>query len=298
MKKMISSSSQGSTTVENKSKRQNNITSAISVTVDPTNDGATLSTTPPIARSTPELGSDGAVLSAGGLTSSGACGERAIPRSPLLPVPAAAAAARCAARQPVAASCSRASCNSFSVCTQDQGQMNKLLSGSDNIPDFNGDASSDMTVQCWKKLLLGTKCDQPDHVITDVIIFTLNDPLLTTGARGAACRDTKSLLKYLTDSGFDCSNKSKASSVSNDVGRSYTGRKQPQRDDVTCYKCGIKGHISSICTKTDVKQCDRCSKYGHVSVDCKEHRHCTSCDKWGHVADNCIRKKDKPIKIV
>ncbi|XP_047985288.1 uncharacterized protein LOC125225569 [Leguminivora glycinivorella] len=121
MKKIISSSSQGSTTVENKSKRQNNITSAISVTVDPTNDGAFLSTTPPIARSIPELGSDGAVLSAGGLTSSGACGERAIPRSPLLPVPAATASARCAARQPVAASCSRASCNSFSVCTQDPG---------------------------------------------------------------------------------------------------------------------------------------------------------------------------------
>ncbi|XP_061709732.1 uncharacterized protein LOC133519695 [Cydia pomonella] len=121
MKQLVNTSAQGSATVENKSKGQKNITSAIAVTVDPTNDCASMSTTPPIARSTPELGGVGAVLSAGELTSPGARGERSIPQSPLLPVPAAFV--RCAPREvgPAAASCSRANCGASTVCTSEQG---------------------------------------------------------------------------------------------------------------------------------------------------------------------------------
>lgn len=155
----------------------------------------------------------------------------------------------------------------------------------------------------YKKLSLGKKCDQPEHVIVDVIIFTLNDPLLRAGARGAACRDTRSLLQYLTDAASDCnmSNKSKSSHTNIDVGRSKPFRKPLQRGDVSCYKCGAKGHFASQCTKTDVKRCDRCSKFGHITVECKEEKQCTNCRKWGHDVEHCYQlKKDlntKPPKL-
>lgn len=149
----------------------------------------------------------------------------------------------------------------------------------------------------YKKVSLGKKCDQPDHVITDVIIFTLNDPLLKSGARSAACRDTNTLLEYLTDVASDSVSVSRnrgSSNNMNDSNRSKLIRKtipnRGQRDDIKCFNCGSKGHFATQCS-SEMKHCDRCHKYGHVTKDCKEKHFCTRCDKWGHLNDQCYKAK-------
>lgn len=299
----INSSNKGSAAVRNKPQEQQNIIPEISVTVSPFNEGASTSSSTPV-----QVGGVGATLSAREqpeAAGSEATGSAAAP-SPILPTPGGIArrVTITSEARPAAQTYSSTSFGAPTVCATDQGQMNKLLSGSENIPVFTGDSLSDMSAQVWlnrlealakifnwnerfliyqmttklagnarlwfnsqqeidytweqwkykilsdfpegrgialklhdfvtvkrennenvldfyyKKLSLGKKCDQPEHVITDVIIFTLNDPLLRAGARGAACRDTKSLLQYLTDAACDSNNanRSKASSVNYDSG--------------------------------------------------------------------------------
>lgn len=98
------------------------------------------------------------------------------------------------------------------------------------------------------------------HMICDVIIYTLNESFLKAGARGAGCRDTRSLLNYLTDAVVDpltCdTNKPPQNSEDNEKGP-FRQRK--------CFVCGRRGHISYTCR--DVLRCSTCNKVGHKTED-------------------------------
>jgi hypothetical protein len=49
----------------------------------------------------------------------------------------------------------------------------------------------------YRKLGLGHACKLDDHVTVDIIINTINDPFLKSGARAAGCVSTKHLLQFL-----------------------------------------------------------------------------------------------------
>lgn len=49
----------------------------------------------------------------------------------------------------------------------------------------------------YRKLCLGQSCKLADEVIVDIIVNTVNDPFVKSGARAAGCRSTDALLKFL-----------------------------------------------------------------------------------------------------
>lgn len=99
------------------------------------------------------------------------------------------------------------------------------------------------------KLRLGIHCDLPDHVITVVIISTLNNNLLKASAQVAGCKITKSLLKFLVESNYSLTSINKPE-------RQNQGSKQNQRSiqhNVKCFTCGKTGHKSKNCYQNKTK---------------------------------------------
>lgn len=71
--------------------------------------------------------------------------------------------------------------------------------------------------------------------------------------------------------------------------RQPKGRDTPV--DVVCYKCGVKGHKSNVCTK-DEKKCFRCGQKGHVLAECKRGDIvCFNCGEEGHISSQCTQPK-------
>lgn len=134
----------------------------------------------------------------------------------------------------------------------------------------------------YKKLSLGKTCELSDHIICDVIIYTLGDPLLKAGARGAGCRDTRSLLNYLTDAAIE----------PHTFDRS--GAKDLNSDKDTrpkCFKCGRRGHVLTQCKSVEIR-CTNCDKIGHTVDTCRGLKKCSFCHKTGHDRDECYSLKN------
>ncbi|XP_058733949.1 cold shock protein 1-like [Vicia villosa] len=62
---------------------------------------------------------------------------------------------------------------------------------------------------------------------------------------------------------------------------------------IKCFKCGVKGHRASKCTKDD-RKCFKCGKMGYKANDCRVSSNvtCYNCGKRGHISTKC----DKPEK--
>lgn len=136
----------------------------------------------------------------------------------------------------------------------------------------------------YKKLAQGKLCELSDHMICDVIIYTLNDSLLKAGARGAGCRDTRSLLNYLTDAVVDpISVTDKQTKNSEDSEKGFFRQRK-------CFVCGRRGHTSYSCR--DNLRCTNCSRIGHKTEDCRFSKKCSHCNKVGHERDDCYSLKN------
>jgi hypothetical protein len=52
-------------------------------------------------------------------------------------------------------------------------------------------------------------------------------------------------------------------------GQEQRGVNAINRDDATCYRCHLKGHLASECKKPDPRKCFNCGKTGHFKSDCR-----------------------------
>jgi len=46
--------------------------------------------------------------------------------------------------------------------------------------------------------------------------------------------------------------------------------REKSKNDVTCYNCGKKGHISSECRNK--QKCYNCQRFNHIAADCKQSK--------------------------
>ena len=99
----------------------------------------------------------------------------------------------------------------------------------------------------YAKLKLGIHCNQPDSIITDVMISTLNNQLLQSSAHAAGCKSTKQLLQFLIDADFKSSpNQERVYNKQRQFDR--RGSKHDNTKNC-CFSCGKPGHRASTCHK-------------------------------------------------
>lgn len=128
----------------------------------------------------------------------------------------------------------------------------------------------------YSKLRLGKHCELPDHVIADVIIFTLNDSILKASAYAASCKTTEQLLKFLVESNYAGTNK--------EIKRQQPQNRVNNSNKVGCFICGKVNHKAASCylRKSDKNNDPR-----------KTTLSCTFCKKSGHTRDNCFSLKSR-----
>lgn len=129
----------------------------------------------------------------------------------------------------------------------------------------------------YTKLKLGKHCELPDHVIADVIIFTLNDDLLKASADAAGCKTTEQLLRFLVESNYTGTNK--------EVKRQQPQNRVNNSNKSGCFICGKLNHKASNCylRKSDKRTDPK-----------KTILTCNFCKKPGHIRDNCFALKSRP----
>lgn len=121
----------------------------------------------------------------------------------------------------------------------------------------------------YKKLSLGQSCKLAEDVIVEVIINTLNDPFLKSGAKAASCHSTGDLLKFLiSNSGhYDQDIVVRKNNVKHS-GRRFHGEPSTSKI-IKCYVCNREGHKKINCPNlTTSKFCNFCKFKGHVEDEC------------------------------
>ncbi|KAJ6565651.1 hypothetical protein DFH09DRAFT_467919 [Mycena vulgaris] len=65
---------------------------------------------------------------------------------------------------------------------------------------------------------------------------------------------------------------------------------------MTCFKCGLEGHMARNCTHNNapsggggvsVKPCYKCGVVGHIARDCAKQIKCYNCSETGHISRHC-----------
>jgi hypothetical protein len=99
----------------------------------------------------------------------------------------------------------------------------------------------------YRKLGLGHACKLDDHVTVDIIINTINDPFLKSGARAAGCVSTKHLLQFLIANVEQQEPASGSGSVKDRLGKRSPVSVAKDSKVLRCYLCGREGHKKVDC---------------------------------------------------
>lgn len=136
----------------------------------------------------------------------------------------------------------------------------------------------------YSKLKLGKHCELSDHVITDVIISTLNDDLLKSSAYAAGCKNTEQLLKFLVESNYEEHKKPDKRHISQN-------RTHNNANKGSCFVCGKSGHKAVNCFLRKSNQNNDSGKSSNL---------CNYCKKPGHTRDNCfsLQRRNKTSTTV
>jgi cellular nucleic acid-binding protein len=67
------------------------------------------------------------------------------------------------------------------------------------------------------------------------------------------------------------------------------------RNEITCWTCNEKGHLSRNCYKKQVKECYECGSKGHLRRECNRVR-CFKCNNLGHISTECRSAGNREIQ--
>lgn len=118
----------------------------------------------------------------------------------------------------------------------------------------------------YRKLSLGQSCKLADATVADIIVNTINDPFVKSGARAARCSSTAALLKFLISSA-----EQPREFHYNEKSRDTVKRQgnMASRQKMKCYICGAEGHKKIECPKFSTsKICNFCKFRGHLEEEC------------------------------
>ena len=92
-----------------------------------------------------------------------------------------------------------------------------------------------------------------------------------THHRGHAGSGTRTQVNAVATSAgrYDALAEENESDDKEDSGRAQRGVLAINRDEATCYRCHLKGHLASECKKPDPRKCYNCGKTGHLKSDCR-----------------------------
>lgn len=103
----------------------------------------------------------------------------------------------------------------------------------------------DLIAFYYYKLRLGQNCELSDGVITDVIVSTLGDNVVTSSAKAAGCQSTAALLNFLNK--VEVTSKPLSNTQKTKFHSSITGKINKRQ--LTCYRCKQIGHKAAFVNK-------------------------------------------------
>lgn len=126
----------------------------------------------------------------------------------------------------------------------------------------------------YDKMILLNACDISKKRAVDCLIHGIDDRMIRASASSARFQEPEDLLKFMKDLCRETNSKFRPKMVpatSNDNKSGFRGVSNPSRNinDLVCYNCKEKGHISTKCPKP-IRKCNNCNRIGHSTTECRQ----------------------------